>query len=87
LIGMMGSGKTTVARRQLERRAVAAVPDSGFVAAARPLLEGDTPAAVRLGEILESRKQVYTSLATDLVESDVREMGRVMDDVIGIWES
>jgi shikimate kinase len=51
----------------------------------RPLLEGDTPAGARLGEILERRKQVYASLATDIVDTDGRAIERVVDDVIGIW--
>lgn len=161
LIGMMGSGKTTVGERvaavvgapfydtdvmveemagmsvaetweqvgevgfrEMEHRAVAAVPSSGAVAAAgggavldpvnrqnmrsggrvvwlrctpelaakrvgsdptRPLLNGDMPVEDRLAVILEERSGVYSSVATDLVDTDNRSVDEVVSDVVRMW--
>lgn len=163
LVGMMGSGKSTVGElaasrigvrffdtdrmvvelahmslpevwdgvgeegfRRLERRAVATVPDSGCVAAAgggavlskqnrdhmsrggpvvwlrcrpetlaerveglggRPLLEGAEPVADRLSEILAVRARLYEEVATDVVDTDAREIADVVTEVVEIWGS
>lgn len=163
LIGMMGSGKTTVGRgaagrigvpfydtddlvvdisrmsindiwdgvgeegfRELERRAVAAVPVTGFLAAAgggavldpdnrehmrqgapivwlrcapnvladrlesdgsRPLLAAPgVPAEERIAGILAERSDLYSDVASDIIDTDDRELDDVITDVISIWQ-
>lgn len=161
LVGMMGSGKSTVGEaaaarigvrffdtdrmvvelahmslpeiwdgvgeegfRRLERKAVAAVPDSGCVAAAgggavlseesrdhmrkgapvvwlrcrpetlaervdglggRPLLDGVGPVADRLSQILAGRARLYEEVATDIVDTDARDIDDVVSEVVEIW--
>lgn len=163
LVGMMGSGKSTVGEaaaarigvrffdtdrmvvelahmslpevwdgvgeegfRRLERKAVTAVPDSDFVAAAgggavlskrnrdhmrkgapvvwlrcrpetlaeridglggRPLLEDAETVADRLSEILAARARLYEEVATDVVDTDAKEIADVVTEVVEIWGS
>lgn len=161
LVGMMGSGKTTVGRevaaregvgfydtdemieamskmrisaiwdgvgeqgfRELERRVISTVPFSGFVAAAgggavlssenrehmrrgkpviwlraspdqlaarleddgsRPLLEGLDPIPEQIAALLQERSDLYSQVATDLVETGDRKLEEVISDVVEIW--
>lgn len=161
LIGMMGSGKTTVGEgaaaklgvvfydtdrlveemadasipevwddageegfRELERKAIASLGESGFIAAAgggavldednrdhmrgggpvvwlrcdpgilaarltkgngRPLLEGDGPLQERLAGILSRRMDLYSAVATDVIDTDTRDVEDVVSEVVAIW--
>lgn len=161
LVGMMGSGKTTVGSgaakrvgarfydtdamieemsqkpisviwddigengfRELERRVIATVPDTGCIAAAgggavidadnrdhmrrgksvvwlqgsplhlasrvagddsRPLLGEATSPEERVAELLETRRELYEEVATDVVETDGREIEDVIAEVVEIW--
>jgi len=161
LVGMMGSGKSTVGReaatrvgvafydtdrlveemarttvdaiwedvgergfRELERRVIATIPVSDFIAAAgggavlsvenrehmsrgepivwlraspdqlasrleldgsRPLLAHDPAPEARLAALLEERSSLYWGLATDLVDTDDRDIEDVVCDVVGLW--
>lgn len=162
LVGMMGSGKTTVGTevaarvgvrfydtdrmveetagmpveaiwdgvgengfRDLERRVIAAVPVSGFVAAAgggailsvenrahmsrgrpvvwlraspddlakrlegdgsRPLLTDGISPRARLAELLAERSDLYSRVATHIVDTDDRDLEDVVSDVVEIWQ-
>lgn len=162
LVGMMGSGKSTVgeraasrllvpfydtdrvvvemaerpiaeiweehgeeAFRDLERRAVASVPGSGFIAAAgggavldpsnqdlmsrgrpvvwlraspdalaarlagdgsRPLLSGEGTPEARLASLLETRKEVYTGIATDFIDTDGVDVDEIVTAVVELWQ-
>lgn len=161
LIGMMGSGKTTIGQlaaarlevdfydtdaiveelaqssisdlwervgedgfRELERKAVTSLPDSGYVAAAgggaildalnrdhmkrngaivwlrcdpavlssrladgtgRPLLEGERSTRERLATVLSQRRDIYSGLATDIIDTDHREVADVVSEVVALW--
>jgi shikimate kinase len=161
LVGMMGSGKTTVGReaairvgvalydtdrmveemarttidaiwedvgengyRELERRVIATIPVSDFVAAAgggavlslenrehisrgepivwrraspgqlakrletdgsRPLLAHDPAPEARLAALHAERSSLYSGVATDLVDTDDRDVEDVIRDVVELW--
>ena len=161
LVGMMGSGKTTVGReaairvgvafydtdrmveemarttidaiwddvgergfRELERCVIATIPVSDFVAAAgggavlsvenrahmsrgepivwlraspgqlarrlqadgsRPLLAHDLAPEARLAALLEERSSLYSGVATNLVDTDNRDVEDVICDVVDLW--
>jgi len=161
LVGMMGSGKSTVGSgaatrvgarfydtdamieemsqmpistiwdeigekgfRALERRVIATIPDAGCIAAAgggavidaenrdhmrrgepvvwlqgsprhlasrigagesRPLLGNETSPEERVAELLEARREFYAEVATDVVETDGREIEDVVAEVVELW--
>lgn len=161
LVGMMGSGKTSVGRetasrvrarfydtdemveekagmrisaiwdgigeagfRELERHVISSIPDSDFVAAAgggavlarenrdhmrrgepvvwlqtsphhlaarlrgddeRPLLQGEGSDMERMSVLLEERWDHYSEVATEIVNTDDRDLEDVISEVVALW--